>query len=60
MKAGDLQLITLTASVYPKLLPTLLNIYRLGYKQAMIDSMKKRVSDLEWGINYGNEMLQNN
>lgn len=56
MKAGDLQAITYAAKSFPALLPHMISIYKLGYKQAKIDDLKKRADDLLHGINYGNEI----
>jgi hypothetical protein len=56
MKASDLNLITQCAKSYPDLLPHMLFIYRMGYKQGQIDDLREYVH----GINYGNEMLPNN
>ena len=61
MKVEDLKIITQTAKIFPDLLPHILNIYQLGYKQAQIDIMKSRLKDdSRWGINYGSEMKPNN
>lgn len=61
MKASDLSLITDVAGLRPTLLPLLINIYKLGYKQATIDQLDKQLKSNElYGINYGKEMLPNN
>lgn len=59
MTAGDLIAITMTAKVCPDLLPHLISIFRLGYKQAQIDEMKIQIGDF-YGINYGSEMKPSN
>lgn len=59
MIAYDLHLITQTAKIYPDLLPHMLVIYRIGYEQAKVDSMKTNINEM-WGINYGNEMINSN
>lgn len=36
-------------------------IYRMGYKQSVIDSMKGNLnSEVMYGINYGREVVANN
>ena len=41
MKAGDLKAITLTARSCPEILPHLIFIYQLAYKQGIIDYLKE-------------------
>lgn len=61
MRASDLTLITKIAEVFPRLLPHMIAIYQLGYKQAQIDGMKSRENDdLMLDRNYGSEMRQSN
>jgi hypothetical protein len=60
-KADILYAITDSAKVYPGLLPHLLVIYELGYRQAKLDAIKSRENtNYMWGINYGSEMQPNN
>jgi hypothetical protein len=61
MKASDLSLIASVAELHPRLLPHMISIYKLGYKQATIDQLDKQLKSNEvYGINYGREMLPNN
>lgn len=61
MKAGDLNLITRLGEIYPNLLNHFMMIYRMGYKQSVIDSMKGNLnSEVMYGINYGREVVANN
>lgn len=59
MLNGDLRVVLLTARINPEMLPFLLDLYKLGRKQGMIDILRNENRSF-WGINYGSEMKASN
>jgi hypothetical protein len=48
MTAQDLRIITSNCKIHgPELLPRFLYVYQFGYKQAIIDQIKKEIKEMQ-------------